>query len=78
MRKYTPKDSRQKKSYYTDRFWVAPRVPREDVGEDGHFADVVKTLKKYISESYVELGQKIYQRELCRAWTACATDKVKR
>jgi NADH-quinone oxidoreductase subunit C len=57
MRKYTPKDSRQKKSYYTDRFWVAPRVPREDVGEDGHFADVVKTLKKYISESYVELGQ---------------------
>ncbi|MBN2767970.1 MAG: NADH-quinone oxidoreductase subunit C [Campylobacterales bacterium] len=57
MRKYTPKDTLQKKAYYTDRFWVAPRVPRDEIKEETHFADVVKTLQKYVSESYVELGQ---------------------
>ncbi|HHO42372.1 MAG TPA: NADH-quinone oxidoreductase subunit C [Epsilonproteobacteria bacterium] len=55
MRKYTPKDNVQAKAYYTDRFWVAPRVPRLDVSEDSHFQSVVKTLTKYIKESYIEL-----------------------
>ena len=54
MRKYTPKDSVQKKSYYTDRFWVAPRVPRESVEKGSHFATVVDTLGKQVKESYIE------------------------
>jgi NADH-quinone oxidoreductase subunit C len=56
MRKYVPKDNVQGKAYYTDRFWVAPRVPRQEV-EDSHFADVVKALGKQANESYVEIGQ---------------------
>jgi NADH-quinone oxidoreductase subunit C len=57
MRKYTPKDNVQGKSYYTDRFWVAPRVPRHEVEEGSHFADVVKALGRKAKESYVEIGQ---------------------
>jgi len=56
MRKYVPKDNVQAKSYYTDRFWVAPRVPREKV-EDPHFKAVTKTIGKLAKESYVEIGQ---------------------
>jgi len=60
MRKYVPKDNVQGKAYYTDRFWVAPRVPREAV-EDGHFADVVKALGKLANDAYVEIGQLVVQ-----------------
>lgn len=58
MRKYVPKDNVQAKSYYTDRFWVAPRVPREAV-ENEHFSAVVEALANLSKESYVELGQLI-------------------
>jgi len=57
MRKYTPKDNVQKKSYYTDRYWVAPRVPREEVEAGSHFASVVDALAQQSKESYVEVGQ---------------------
>jgi len=57
MRKYVPKDNVQGKSYYTDRFWVAPRVPRTEVEAESHFATVVTVLDKLAKESYVELGQ---------------------
>lgn len=59
MRKYVPKDDVQKKSYYTDRFWVAPRVPKEIVEEGSHFDSVVKTLSDVIElkEFAIELGQ---------------------
>ena len=57
MRKYVPKDNVQAKSYYTDRFWVAPRVPRIEIEAESHFADVVKALGKLSKESYVEIGQ---------------------
>jgi len=57
MRKYTPKDNVQAKSYYSDRFWVAPRVPREAVEEGTHFDRVVATLRSQIKLSYVEVGQ---------------------
>ena len=60
MRKYVPKDNVQAKSYYTDRFWVAPRVPREKV-EDAHFKSVTKTIGKLAKESYVEIGQLVLQ-----------------
>jgi len=61
MRKYTPKDNVQGKSYYTDRYWVAPRVPRVEVEEGSHFAAVEKALGKLAKESYVEIGQLIIQ-----------------
>jgi NADH-quinone oxidoreductase subunit C len=57
MRKYVPKDNVQAKSYYTDRYWVAPRVPRAEVEAESHFAAVVKALGKLAKESYVEIGQ---------------------
>ena len=56
MRKYVPKDNVQGKAYYTDRFWVAPRVPRSEV-EDAHFSAVVEALGDLAKESYVEIGQ---------------------
>jgi NADH-quinone oxidoreductase subunit C len=56
MRKYVPKDNVQAKSYYTDRFWVAPRVPRAKV-EEAHFVSVVKTIGDKVKASYVEIGQ---------------------
>jgi NADH-quinone oxidoreductase subunit C len=56
MRKYVPKDNVQGKAYYTDRFWVSPRVPRAEV-EDAHFSSVVEALGDLAKESYVEIGQ---------------------
>jgi NADH-quinone oxidoreductase subunit C len=56
MRKYVPKDNVQGKAYYTDRFWVAPRVPREQV-TDAHFENVVNTLGALVKDQYVEVGQ---------------------
>ena len=57
MRKYVPKDNVQAKSYYTDRYWVAPRVPREAVAEGSHFEAVVNALGAEVKESYIEVGQ---------------------
>jgi len=57
MRKYVPKDNVQGKSYYTDRYWVAPRVPRTKVEEGSHFEDVVNALSELSKESYIEIGQ---------------------
>jgi len=57
MRKYTPKDNVQAKAYYTDRFWVAPRVARDAVEAGSHFADVVNALSEQVKESYIEIGQ---------------------
>jgi NADH-quinone oxidoreductase subunit C len=56
MRKYVPKDNVQAKAYYTDRFWVAPRVPRSAV-EDTHFVSVVEALGEDANASYIEIGQ---------------------
>lgn len=63
MRKYTPKDNVQKKSYYSDRFWVAPRVPREKAEKGSHFESVVKRLGKQVKESYIEAGQLVLHIE---------------
>lgn len=59
MRKYTPKDNVQKKSYYTDRFWTAPHVPSHEVEAGSHFDAVVKALgsKVTIKEAFVQIGQ---------------------
>jgi len=76
MRKYVPKDNVQGKSYYTDRFWVSPRVPRSAV-EDAHFADVLKTLGKLANESYVEIGQLVVQIDATDNFTVMKTLKEK-
>jgi len=59
MRKYRPKGNVQGKAKYTDRFWVAPRVPRESVAADEHYAAVVDKLKEEIDvlDAYIEIGQ---------------------
>ena len=59
MRKYTPKDNVQGKAYYTDRFWVAPRVPTEAVELGSHFDAVVKALsaKIEVKDSGVQIKQ---------------------
>jgi NADH-quinone oxidoreductase subunit C len=61
MRKYTPKENVQKKAYYTDRFWVAPSVPKIDVSEDAHFAKLLEMIKEQIEvkDASIQLGQMI-------------------
>ncbi|NPA50113.1 MAG: NADH-quinone oxidoreductase subunit C [Epsilonproteobacteria bacterium] len=57
MRPYRPKGNLQKKAKYTDRFWVAPQVPREEVPQGSHFAEVLEKLKARgveILDSYIE------------------------
>ena len=76
MRKYVPKDNVQGKAYYTDRFWVAPRVPRGAV-EDAHFGNVVKALGKLANESYVELGQLVVQIDAADNFAVMKTLKEK-
>jgi len=63
MRRYVPKDNVQKKAKYTDRFWVAPRVPREPV-EDEFFISVLENLKSEnieILDSFIELKHLVIQ-----------------
>ncbi len=59
MRKYVPKDSVQKKAYYTDRFHVVPSVPTEDVSSDEVFAKQLETLKAKIDvkSASIMIGQ---------------------
>ena len=59
MRKYTDKKDVQKKAYYSDRFFVAPMVPRVNVDADEIFqADLDALSAKFsIKESYIEAGQ---------------------
>ena len=45
MRAYTPKDDVQAKAYYTDRFYVAPQVPKQDVQSDAVFAADLAAIK---------------------------------
>jgi len=65
MRRYTPKDNVQAKAKYTDRFWVAPHVPRYPV-EDKHYQEVLENLKQdgiNVLDSYIEIGQLIIHIE---------------
>jgi len=63
MRKYTPKENVQKKAYHTDRFWVAPSVPREAVDTDAHFAKLLEAIKAEVAvkDAYIQIGQMIVQ-----------------
>ena len=61
MRAYTPKDDVQAKPYYTDRFYVAPQVPKSAVEEDEVFANDLKAIKKKfkVLDAYIQVEQMI-------------------
>ena len=63
MRKYVPKDSVQKKAYYTDRFHVVPSTPREEVSTDEAFAKHLETLsaKVEVKSARIELGSMVVE-----------------
>lgn len=57
MRKYTPKNDVQKKSYYSDRFYVTPQLPKEPVSNDDVFSADLSTLlgcAVSVKESYIQ------------------------
>ena len=61
MRAYTPKDNVQAKSYYTDRYYVSPQVPKQDVDSDEVFtADLAAISAKFkVNEAYIQVGQMV-------------------
>ncbi len=62
MRAYKPKDDVQKKSYYTDRYWVAPQVPKSKVEDDEIFTADVKAIenaKIKVLDSYIQVEQMV-------------------
>lgn len=61
MRKYTPKDDVQAKAYYTDRYYVAPQVPKSEVESDEIFAADLAAIKaKFdVKEAFIQVEQMI-------------------
>ena len=61
MRAYTPKDDVQAKSYYTDRYYVAPQVPKQDVESDEVFAHDLAAIKAKFSvkEAFIQVEQMV-------------------
>ena len=61
MRAYTPKDDVQAKSYYTDRYYVAPQVPKQDVESDEVFASDLAAIKKKfkVTEAFIQVEQMV-------------------
>lgn len=56
MREYKPKDDVQKKSYYSDRFYVTPQTSKKDFTEDEIYTKDVEFLSSSlnIEKSYIE------------------------
>ena len=61
MRAYTPKDDVQAKAYYTDRYYVAPQVPKQEVESDAVFsADLAAISAKFdVKESFIQVEQMV-------------------
>ena len=61
MRAYTPKDDVQAKSYYTDRYYVSPQVPKQDVETDEVFAaDLAAISAKFeVKEAFIQVEQMV-------------------
>lgn len=59
MRKYTPKNDVQKKSYFNDRFYIAPQTPKKDISEDEVYSKDLEALKENfeILDSYIEIEE---------------------
>ena len=61
MRAYTPKDDVQAKAYYTDRYYVAPQVPKSPVESDEVFAADLEAIKaKFeVLDAYIQVEQMV-------------------
>jgi len=61
MRAYAPKHNVQKKAYYTDRFYVAPQVPKQTVESDEvFFADLEAIKAKFeVKDAYIQVEQMV-------------------
>ena len=61
MRAYTPKDDVQAKAYYTDRFYVAPQVPKQKVDSDEVFVADLEAIKaKFeVKDAYIQVEQMV-------------------
>jgi len=59
MRAYKNKDDVQKKSYFSDRFFVSPQVPRTSIYNDPISSNAVLSLSKKfeILDSYIEIDE---------------------
>lgn len=59
MRKYTPKNDVQKKSYFSDRFYVSPETPKKDASEDEIYSADIEALKSKfeVLNSYIEITE---------------------
>ena len=57
MRAYQKKDDAQKKSYYNDRFYISPTLPRQSVYNDSVLSGDLLSLSNIVTvkESYIEL-----------------------
>jgi len=62
MRTYKPKDDVQAKPYYTDRFYVSPQVPKQDVSSDEVF---VLQENFTIHDAYIQIGQMVVYINAC-------------
>ena len=61
MRAYTPKDDVQAKAYYTDRYYVAPQVPKQEVQTDEVFAADLEAIKEKfeVIEAFIQVEQMV-------------------
>ena len=59
MRPYSDKQNVQKKPYYSDRYFVAPQIPKETVESNAVFAQDLAILqaKFEVKEAYIQRGQ---------------------
>ena len=57
MREYQPKKDVQKKSYYSDRFYVTPKLAQNSIYDDSVFSNDVSSLSKKVevTKSFIEL-----------------------
>ncbi len=80
MRPYTPKDNVQAKAYYTDRFWVAPRIAEEPVPKEGIYAEDLDALsaKCKVLKAYIQRGQLVIHIDPKDNITALKTLKEER
>ena len=62
MRKYTPKNDVQAKSYYNDRFYITPELPKSDISENDTFSADIDSLSKVVDveKSYIEMGHLVF------------------
>jgi len=67
MRKYTPKNDVQKKSYYNDRFYVVPTLPKYDISNDQTFANDFESLNSHIkvTQHYIQADHLVMYIDAC-------------